>query len=216
MKVGTDAVLLGAWANVKDAHSVLDIGTGSAIIALMLAQRSGNLTSIDAIESEGADAQQATENVSASPWANRVQVFHQSLQKFESEKFDLIVSNPPYFINSQLPPATHRAKARHTNKLSFEELVNHSVRLMKSTCRLAVILPVEEGNKFRAMAQSYHLFCNRQLAFFSRANKPQERWLFEFSFQERLQIQQKLVLHGEGETWSEEYQSLTRDFYLKL
>ena len=216
MKVGTDAVLLGAWVNLNDLHRILDIGTGSALIALTLAQRSGNSTSIEAIESEETDAQQASKNVSASPWANRIKVFHQSLQKFESEKFDLIVSNPPYFINSQLPPATHRAKARHTNTLSYEELIYHSVRLMEKTSRLAVILPVEEGNLFRSIAQSHHLFCNRQLAFFSRANKPQERWLFEFSFHTSLPIKEKLVLHGAGEMWSEEYQVLTRDFYLKL
>ena len=130
-------------------------------------------------------------------------------------RYDLIVSNPPFFINSQLPPAAHRAKARHTQSLSYQELLHHSVKLLKKSGRLAVILPYEEGNQFLLLANKHSLFCIRQLAFYSRNAKPQERWLFEFSFHEKPVVEEKLTLHGEGESWSVEYKNLTRDFYLK-
>ena len=217
MKVGTDAVLLGGWVNVSGAKRILDIGTGCGIIALMIAQRANEPTTIDAIESEEADATQATKNFLNSRWANRVKVFHQPLQEFKNtESYDLIVSNPPYFTNSQLPPTAHRAKARHTHSLNYQELLKYSVGMLTKKGRLAVVLPVEEGNQFVFLAKDHGLFCVRQLAFYSRKEKPQERWLFEFSAEEKSVIQEMLVLHGEGESWSGEYKRLTKEFYLKL
>ncbi len=230
MKVGTDAVLLGAWVNIKGVKRILDVGTGCGIIALMLAQRTEEDVNIEGIEIEEQDAKQADENLLETRWCNRVLFHNYSLQNFRSEyKYDLIVSNPPYFNNSQLPPAKHRAKARHTDSLSYQELLHHSILFLKTKGRLAVILPFEEGKLFVSLAKEVGLHLNRQLSFYSRKEKPQERWLFEFSFHkkelvrentnqgDRKEIKQEvLVLHGEGESWSEDYKKLTREFYLKL
>ncbi|NOS57444.1 MAG: methyltransferase [Cyclobacteriaceae bacterium] len=217
MKVGTDAVLLGAWVDVSKAKKILDVGTGCGIIALMLAQRTERDVWIEGIEIEEQDAIQAAENSSLSPWKNRIKVTHQSLQEFKDiESFDLIVSNPPYFINSQLPPSTDRANARHTQTLSYQELIDHSIRLLNKDGRLAVVLPYAEGKNFVNLASLSGLICIRQLAFYSREGKPQERWLFEFSLIHARLKNEKLVLHGAGESWSPDYQSLTKAFYLKL
>ncbi len=217
MKVGTDAVLLGAWVNVEGAKRILDVGTGCGIIALMLAQRTTEAIIIEGIEVEPLDAEQARENATHSPWANRVQIHSVALQDFHStNQFDLIVSNPPYFINSQLPPMAHRAKARHTRSLSFEELITHSLRLLNTDGRMAIILPFEEGNLFQSLAEQHGLFATSRLAFYSRQGKPQERWLLEFSKIKSSTKEAQLILHGEGEAWSEDYQNLTRAFYLKL
>src|SRR3954468_22106190 len=116
MKVGTDAVLLGAWADVSDSKSILDIGTGCGVIALMLAQRNGGAT-IDAVEIDEASAIQAKENFERSPW--KLNVFNTSIQEFAHPPYDLIVSNPPFFSESLLPPTTKRQLARHTKSLSF-------------------------------------------------------------------------------------------------
>jgi tRNA1Val (adenine37-N6)-methyltransferase len=228
MKVGTDAVLLGAWVNVKGVKRILDVGTGCGIIALMLAQRTEEDVNIEGIEIEEQDAKLAEENLLETRWCNRVLFHNYSLQNFRSGyKYDLIVSNPPYFINSQLPPAKHRAKARHTDSLSYKELLHHSVRLLKTKGRLAVILPFEEAKLFVLLAKEVGLYVSRQLSFYSRKEKPQERWLFEFSFHKKELVredtnhgeeikEETLVLHGEGESWSEDYKKLTREFYLKL
>jgi tRNA1Val (adenine37-N6)-methyltransferase len=215
MKVGTDAVLLGSWVDVNNAMRILDVGTGSGVIALMLAQRTSDEVQIDAIEIEKGDAAQAKENVLLSPWPKKISIFNQSIQEFESTiKYDLIVSNPPYFINSLLPPSHHRARTRHTEQLTFEELIMHSIRLLNPTGTLSVILPVQEGNQFKQLAFKKGLHAKRQLAFYSRKEKPQERWLFEFGFEQIKPKEKKLILYESENMKSKDYINLTKDFYL--
>jgi tRNA1Val (adenine37-N6)-methyltransferase len=215
MKVGTDAVLLGSWVDVSHAKMILDIGTGSGVIALMLAQRTDDDVQIDALEIEQADASQAKENILRSPWAGKVSVFEKSLQEFElSKRYDLIVSNPPYFANSLLPPSTHRRRTRHTEHLTFAELITHSLRLLNSNGTLAVIIPVQEGNNFRQVASNNGLHVKRQLAFYSRKEKPQERWLFEFGFDSITPREERMILYESGDLKSIDYINLTKDFYL--
>jgi tRNA1Val (adenine37-N6)-methyltransferase len=217
MKVGTDAVLLGAWVKLKGAKRILDVGTGCGIIALMLAQRTEDNVKIEGIEIDEQSLNQAQENLEETIWCNRVLFHHLSFQKFTTPyKYDIIISNPPYFINSQLPPASHRATARHTNSLTYEELIQHSIRLLTTKGKLAVILPFEEGKKFISLASLKGLLCNRELAFFSRQGKPQERWLMEFSFDASHTQKEQLILHSKGESWSDDYKNLTKDFYLKI
>ena len=217
MKVGTDAVLLGAWVNVLNAKNILEVGTGSGVISLMLAQRTLPDAKIDAIEIDDDDARQAQENIARSLWREKIKVHHQRLQTFISPNaFDLILSNPPYFINSQLPPSSKRSQARHTGSLSYSELINSAAKLLNTSGRLAVVLPFEEGKQFQIVAKENNFHVARQLAFFSRQGKPQERWLFEFSFTPQVLITESLILHGNGETWSTDYKRLTKDFYLKL
>ena len=215
MKVGTDAVLLGAWVSILGAKQILDIGTGSGVIALMLAQRTDRKVKIDAIEIERADAAQARDNVLISSWPNKITVFEKSLQEFNPEvPYDLIISNPPFFIHSLLPPSPHRTRSRHTRQLTYDELISNAIRLMSTSGTLAVILPVHEGNHFRLLAFNYGLHLQRQLAFYSRKEKPQERWLFEFGLSRGLSKEEKLVLYDEDNVKSHDYINLTKDFYL--
>jgi len=215
MKVGTDAVLLGSWVNISEAKRILDVGTGSGVIALMLAQRTTDTIQIDAIEIEENDAEQAKMNVLNSPWPSKIFVFNTSLQNFAPTlKYDLIVSNPPYFINSLLPPSSHRQRTRHTEQLTFEELITHSIRLLNPTGTLAIILPFQEGNSFKQLASKHELHLKRQLAFFSRKEKPQERWLFEFGLGSVETKEEKLILYDTGDIKSDNYINLTKDFYL--
>ncbi|MBI1770641.1 MAG: methyltransferase [Bacteroidetes bacterium] len=215
MKVGTDSVLLGTWVNVDHARRILDIGTGSGVIALMLAQRTNEDALIDAIEIEKNDAEQATENVLQSPWPVKISVHQTSLQEFHPDhRYDLIVSNPPYFINSLLPPSQERTKARHASDLTFEELISHSLRLLKSDGRLAVVLPFAEGNIFKSIAIEKQLHLIRETAFHSREEKPMERWLFEFSCIHVKHQSSRLVLYDNIFEQSKEYINLTKDFYL--
>jgi tRNA1Val (adenine37-N6)-methyltransferase len=191
------------------------VGTGSGVIALMLAQRTGEDSIIDAIEIASSDAEQAKENVLNSPWPDKIRVHQRSLQEFASDhQYDLIVSNPPYFVNSLLPPSMERTKARHVNDLTFEQLIKHSLRLLKSDGRLSVILPVVEGNIFKSIAKENKLHLHRETGFYSRKEKPQERWLLEFTRVEGELISDRIVLYERDSIKTNDYINLTKDFYL--
>lgn len=219
MKVGTDAVLLGAWAHVANASRILDIGTGSGIIALMAAQRTPPLTQIDAVELEGQDAAQAADNFSASPWGERLHIHVTPIQEFTPPPpslYDVILSNPPYFINSQEPPNKRRHEARHTVTLDHAALLAAVDRLLTREGTFNVVLPYTEGLQFIALAQQRGFFCTRQYIFRTREGKPIERWLLEFSRNERATETGEILLYKEKLEWSDSYVELTRDFYLKL
>ena len=217
-KVGTDGVLLGAWVSVSETDvAALDIGTGSGLLAIMLAQRTSPQARIDALDIELRDIQQARQNVQRSPWPEKINVVHTSLQKFYPDKrYDLIVSNPPFFVSSLLPPDAKRTLARHTLGLSFKDLLQNAVRLLSVAGRLAVILPFIGGRHFVNQAQAYDLFPQRQSIFRSRVHKPPERLLVELSrTQEPQRQEEEIVLYGDGDEWSDQYKRLTREFYLK-
>jgi Predicted O-methyltransferase len=217
MKVGTDAVLLGAWVKIENAKRILEIGTGSGVIALMLAQRCSSDTKIDAVELNEEDAAQAHENVLNSPWPGKVRVHQTAIQNFSPlHVYDLIISNPPFFNNSLLPPSDKRSSARHTHTLSFRDFLIHSSRLLSENGRLAIIIPFQEGLKFQHMAeQEFKFFTLRKLALFSKMEKKQERWLFEFSRRQHPTEESTLTIH-ENEDWSLDYRNLTKEFYLKF
>jgi tRNA1Val (adenine37-N6)-methyltransferase len=216
-KVGTDGVLLGAWVNLQHAQRILDIGSGTGVIALMFAQRTSGSAYIDAVEIEKADATQAAENIKRSPWPEKIKMYHSAIQDFSpSGKYDLIVSNPPYFINSWLPPGKKRSQARHAHQLTYDELLEFSARHLDAEGRLAVILPAQEGLLFIAQSARYGLFCIRQWAFRSRSHKAIERYLLEFSPKVGPKEEGKINLYSESDEWSEEYVKLTREFYLKI
>jgi tRNA1Val (adenine37-N6)-methyltransferase len=216
-KVGTDAVLLGAWVNVSSATRVLDIGTGSGVIALMIAQRTGSSVFIDGVEIQEADAIQASENAARSPWSDRVKIHHTSIEDFnESHSYDLIVSNPPFFVNSSIPPVRARGIARHTNELTFESLLVAVKKLLTNNGSFAVILPLEESKIFSSMSMAEGFLMNRTMAVKSRDDKTVERVLMEFSRVEKSLELKSLTIHDEGNEWSSDYKNLTRDFYLKF
>lgn len=215
-KVGTDGVLLGAWADVEGAHRILDIGTGSGVIALMLAQRSASYTHIDAIDISWEDCEQAKENVIASPWPQKINIKNQALQNFDSALYDLIVSNPPFFIDSAKPPDEERTRARHTESLPPHELLIHAQRLLNPQGKLCLILPVTEAQKLIALSEVEGWHCSRLCEFRARANKPPERLLFQLQRQKQEVQKESLILYEQGEEWTKAYKNLTRDFYLKI
>jgi tRNA1Val (adenine37-N6)-methyltransferase len=218
MKVGTDGVLLGAWAGVDGITRALDIGTGSGVIALMLAQRTSPSVVIDAVEIEKEDADQARENVLNSPWSGRVHVHHSAIQDFRpSSQYDLIITNPPYFSNSQEPPDKRRLQTRHTVTLSYTVLLQHVKKFLTPAGRFCLILPYTEGLQFIEVAKEYQLHCRRQWSFRTRPNKPVERWLMEFTDISGAIEKGAILLYGsdKDEEWSESYKQLTRAFYLK-
>lgn len=216
MKVGTDGVLLGAWVDVTNAGSILDIGTGTGVIALMLAQRTSSSVQIDAVELNPDACIDAQENFSQYSWTDRLHLYTEAIQVFAPEKmYDLIVSNPPYFINSYKPPDLHRTTARHTAQLSFEELLSAVLRLLNVSGRFAVVLPVTEGQAFEKLALDSGLSCIRKWSFRTRENKPVERLLMEFSRHSRPCETGEILLYESGENWSNGYKNLIKDFYLK-
>ena len=217
MKVGTDGVMLGAWATVNNCHTLLDIGTGCGVIALMLAQRTPDNVIIDAIDIEKKDVQQATENFQSSPWKKKLNAHHSSLQKFNpSHQYDCIVSNPPFFSNSLEPPDQRRKQVRHTDRLPFDDLLSASIKLLKPSGVLNLILPFKEGEQFTAMAKIKGLYCNRATSFRTRENKPVERMLLAFSFAHKPVASSEILLYTETNIPSKEYRSITEDFYINF
>ncbi|HRI78901.1 MAG TPA: methyltransferase [Cyclobacteriaceae bacterium] len=215
MKVGTDAVLLGSWAEIENASNMLDIGTGTGILALMLAQRSPESTYIDAVELAHPDAQQAIENVRLSPWPEKINVIHSDIRLFQhTALYDLIICNPPYFINSLLPPQKGRETSRHTTAFSHDDLLEAVRRLMSREGRLNVILPFIESEIFIKKAVDQKLVLRRNTQFFTRQGKPQERALMEFRFTSGPLENNSVTLYGSGLEWTKEYRGLTSDFYL--
>ncbi len=214
MKVGTDAVLLGAWVSVPSSGNVLDIGTGTGVIALMIAQRSTDLVVIDGVENAEPDAAQALENVSRSPWPTRIHIRNSRIQDFETQvRYDLIVCNPPFFINSLKPPSPERTVARHDDSLSLSDLVASVTRLLKLTGTFAVVLPPVEAQRLISLAEQAGLYRRRSLEFRTRPDRPVERVLLEFGYDELAMGSQSIVLYQSGLAWSIEYHELVREFY---
>jgi tRNA1Val (adenine37-N6)-methyltransferase len=220
MKVGTDGVLLGAWVGLQDVNYALDIGTGCGVIALMLAQRKSAL-SIDAVEVLAADAQQAYENVESSPWRERIMVHHSSIQEFgSSRRYDLIVTNPPFFDGSMLPPHPGRASVRHTMSLSHGELLAAVHRLLEPAGRFGIILPSAGFDSFNKQAEKGGLFPRRVLAFQTRPGRPSERHLVEYARRSGALTEETMSLYtgafqdNSHDHWSNEYRALVNDFYL--
>lgn len=218
MKVGTDGTLLGAWATMPANGRILDIGTGTGLIAIMAAQRTSE-AKITAIDIDEDCVLQAQENIAASPWPDRIEVIHSALQEFDaSEKFDVIISNPPYFIDSQLSPDAARSTARHTTTLPFNELVTGVRRLLADGGHFSLILPPTEMERFRSAARGV-MFVVRECHVWSTPTSGVRRIMAEFQAEPptELIVVEKIVIEEKGRhEYSEEYRTLTRDFYLKF
>lgn len=181
MKVGTDGVLLGAWVKADNPKRILDIGTGSGLIALMVAQRfeSAQVEAIDIVEEA---VTQANENFARSPFANRLCAYHIALQEWETkEKYDLIVSNPPYYKNSLVCPNETRSYARHNDMLAFVDLFEHSDRLLAEEGVLAFVIPIEAEAEFIGLAHVHHMEIVRRCRVHTTNKKAAKRTLLEFA-----------------------------------
>ena len=216
MKVGTDAVLLGAWAETKDAGSILDVGSGSGIIAVMMAQRTQ--ATIHAIEIDVDAASQAAENVQQCPWKERITIIQAALQDFAlraEQKYDLIVSNPPYFQNSLKAPGEKRNMARHDDGLSFSDLMSCSEKVLTEKGTIALIIPYEGYEEMNAAALRQGLFCTRKTIVKTKAGTEPKRILLEFSRIPAPVVVTELCIHNADMNYSEEYKNLTNGFYLR-
>ena len=228
MKVGTDGVLLGAWAPITtNASHILDIGTGTGLIALMIAQRlqsADDKLEIDAIDIDQSSIEQATENIANSPFARYITTHHTSLQDHNPKaKYDAIVCNPPYFVASLKCPDAARTQARHTDSLSFNDLLEHSARLLNSGGSLSVVLPVNEGNQLIELAPQYGFSLTYLTEVHPTPTAPPKRLLLQFVMQNsQLNHSSLLISHSSltieiaRHQYTPEYIALTREFYLKM
>ncbi|MCA9963417.1 MAG: methyltransferase [Anaerolineales bacterium] len=217
-KVGTDGVLLGAWADVAGRQRALDIGTGTGLLALMLAQRNPALR-VDAVELEADAAAQAAENGAASPWGERVRVWQTAVQDFHpTTRYDLIVSNPPFFAADQhlAAPDLARRQARQTATLSFADLLDSVVRLLGENGRFCLILPVAAGREFVQLAGERGLWCGRETAVFPTPSKPAHRLLLELGWEKHEPVYDRLTIETEQHhVYTRAFGGLTANFYVK-
>lgn len=216
MKVGTDGVLLGAWVNCKSANNILDIGTGTGLISLMLAQKNKTVQ-ILAIEIDKDAAIQANENIEDSKWKDRIIVKQISLQNFQTqEKFDLIVSNPPFFNNTFKAESDSRNNARQTESLSFNYLLERTASLLTANGKASFILPFSEKENFISIAKEQQLFLNNILYVKGNLKMEIKRILLEFSFQETEIKEETISIEISRHNYTKEYIELVKDFYLKM
>jgi tRNA1Val (adenine37-N6)-methyltransferase len=219
MKIGTDAVLLGAWTSVnQEPFSVLDIGAGSGVIALILAQRS-YAELIDAIEIDDDAYEQCTENFENSSWNDRLFCYHTSLKEFTEEiedKYDLIVSNPPFYSDDYKSDNKQRDLARFEDALPFSHLLESVSNLLSKNGVFSVVLPFKEEEKFTALATKSRLFSNRILRVKGNPSSEIKRSLMQFSFTECEVEIDELIIETERHQYTQDYINLTKDFYLKM
>lgn len=218
MKVGTDGVLLGVWADAAMGGRILDIGTGTGLIAIMLAQRSTDAI-IDAVEIDAEAYEQALGNMENSPWTDRLHVIHDSIQNYSKTAqahYDLIVSNPPFFSGGTFSDRQDRTSVRHTVKLPHGDLLQAGRKLLNPQGKFCVILPYLEGLRFVELAKTYRLHCTKMNEVRPRKEKPVERLLLQFEMEPKAVVIEELTIHDAGDDYTQEFIALTNEFYMKF
>ena len=218
MKVGTDGVLLGAWCSCSGARRALDVGTGTGLIAMMVAQRSE--AQVSAVEIDSSACIDAVGNFGNSPWSDRIELFNLPVQEFADDcqdRFDLIVSNPPFFSNSLKAPSAGRALARHDDTLPVADLFGCAAQLLTDNGRLSVIIPIDRLADYDAEAARHHLTAVRRAMVRPNPALPFHRAMVEYGYGTALLTDETITIEtDEHGVYSPEYISLTRDFYLKF
>ena len=219
MKIGTDAVLLGAWTSLQNnPTSILDIGAGTGVLALMLAQRS-KAELIDAIEIDDNAYEQCVENFENAPWSDRLFCYHASLDEFADEieaPYDLIISNPPFYSEDYKTSSNQRDMARFSDVLPFDHLLKNVSKLLSENGSFSVIIPFKEEQTFVVLASNFNLFPSRICHVKGHPNSEIKRSLLDFSFRENNIITEQLTIETNRHQYTPEYINLTQDFYLKM
>ena len=222
MKIGTDGVLLGSWASptAEDPNNILDIGSGTGLISLMLAQRYPS-TYIEAVEIDDNAFEQTVENFENSPWGDRLFCYHASFQEFfdevDEEKYDLIVSNPPFYNGTNKTNSEQRNKARFEDALPFEHLLFGTSKLLSNEGNASFVIPIDQEEKFLTIAKKMHLFPSQIIHVQGNKKSKPKRSLVNLSFDKTESIViKKLTLEEERHVYTPEYKKLVEDFYLKL
>lgn len=219
MKIGTDGVLLGAWASLdSNPLSILDIGAGTGIISLMLAQRS-DAQLIDAIEIDPEAYEQCVDNFEQSPWGDRLFCYHASLEVFTEEiedKYDLIISNPPFYVEDYKSENNQRDLARSSTALPFSVLIESVSKLLSENGTFNVVIPFKEESNFIDLASKVNLFPTDILHVKGNPSTEIKRSLIAFSFRESDTVTETLIIETERHRYTEKYINLTKDFYLKM
>jgi tRNA1Val (adenine37-N6)-methyltransferase len=224
MKIGTDAVLIGAWTSLENNPlSILDIGAGTGVLSLMLAQRSNALPIaigiIDAIEIDDDAYEQCVKNFEQSDWNDRLFCFHASLEEFvedNEDKYSLIICNPPFYAEDYKTDNTSRDLARFQDAMPFEHLLESISKLLSEKGLFSVIIPFKEEEIFISLASKYNLFPNRIMHVKGNPSSEIKRSLMEFSFSENNTEISELIIETERHQYTEEYINLTKEFYLKM
>ena len=217
MKVGTDAVLLGAITEIGKPNNILEVGTGCGVIALMLAQRSTAF--IHAIDIDAPSVEEANENFEKSPWRERLHAKAIALQDFTGQthsKFDLIISNPPFFTNSLKNPNHSKARARHNDNLSFETLITQSAYLLNPHGKLSLIAPASEEQNLLAIASNNDLRPSQITYILPREDKPPNRIILELEKHKTSKkfTHESISVRNKGGEYSSTYISMLKDFLL--
>jgi tRNA1Val (adenine37-N6)-methyltransferase len=216
MKVGTDAFVLGAWLKVgDDVKQILDVGTGCGIIALFLAQKTKAF--IDAIDIDKASIDEASLNFKQSPWSNRLRAIHSSVQDFKPEqnkKYDLIVSNPPFFSQSLLPDSERLKLAKHTTNFPMDVFIRKSFDMLNVDGKLAVILPVDESVGFLKQSVDTGFYVQGILEIFPKTGKPVNRKVMLLSkIASEMPVSENLIIRHEQGGYTDQYKALTKEFH---
>lgn len=215
MKVGTDGVLLGAWTSVQHSRRILDIGTGTGLVALMLAQRSQS--AITALEIDSQAAVQATENFGRSPWRDRVEVVVADFKQYRPDtQFDVIVSNPPYFVDSMKCPDNQRSIARHNNELTYDDLLRGVSVLLSPDGAFTLVIPTDAADRVKDIAQTYCLYPAQQLDVITKPGGTPKRTLITFTFTQQECRTEELLTEVARHQYSDAYAALTKEYYMKL
>ncbi|WP_304137933.1 tRNA1(Val) (adenine(37)-N6)-methyltransferase [Mesonia mobilis] len=220
MKIGTDGVLLGAWASLENQpFSILDIGAGTGVIALMLAQRSFSEL-IDALEIEENAYEQCVDNFENSDWGDRLFCYHAALNEFaeemEGETYDLIISNPPFYDENFTSTEENRNLARFTEALPFEDLVKYSAQLLAEKGKFCTIIPHKNEEEFIQLASAQKLFPQKITRVRGHENSPIKRSLLQFGLEQTTLETSELIIEIDRHVYTEDYKNLVRDFYLKM
>lgn len=215
MRVNTDGVLLGAWTPAPAGHRILEVGTGTGVVALQLLQRGAR--QVDAIDIDLQACEQARENADLSPWAAQMQVVQNSFQEYAEQcetMYDLVVSNPPYYVGALPSPNERRNVMRHADTLPLEDLLAGLALCLAPTGRFVAIFPIAEGSQFIALAAKAGLYCRQQVQVADQPMKRTKRLLCEFTYEKCTPQLSELFIRDANGEFSQEYRALTKAFYL--